>query len=329
MKYRKLGTSGLLVSEFSFGSWITFGSQIDKAASERLQHYAYDAGVNFFDNAEAYAGGRSEEVMGEIFSESGWSRDSYIVSSKAYFGLYDNPRPNQTGLSRKHLFEACHAALKRLRLDYLDMFFCHRPDPSVPMHEIVRTMSDLVSQGKVLYWGTSEWPAEQIIAAHECARQWLLIPPVMEQPQYSLLVRDRVEREYAPLYTRYGMGTTTWSPLAAGMLTGKYANGVPPGSRIAANDWMRALLDGKPANGMPGWSMQAVGPLCAVAEEAGLTPARFALAWCLRNKNVSSVILGASRVEQLEENLKADDDVAKITPEVEAAVNRALAPICA
>ena len=299
MNYRKLGASGLLVSELSFGSWITFGNQIENDTSRALLHHAYDAGINFFDNAETYANGRSEEVMGRILAEAAWPRDTYIVSSKAYFGAVDHPRPNQTGLSRKHLFEACHAALRRLRLDYLDMFFCHRPDPAVPMFEIVRTMSDLVAQGKVLYWGTSEWPAEQIIAAHECARQWLLIPPVMEQPQYSLVVRDRVEREYAPLYTRYGMGTTIWSPLAAGLLSGKYRHGVPADSRLGQTAWLRALMDGKAANGIPGHALKAVAPLAQIADDTGLSPARFALAWCLKNSNVSTVILGASRVEQL------------------------------
>ncbi|NDC73811.1 aldo/keto reductase [bacterium] len=325
MNYRKLGSSGLLVSELSLGSWITFGAQIENDTSKQLLHYAYDSGVNFFDNAETYAKGRSEEVMGHILADSGWTRDTYIISSKAYFGAVDNPRPNQTGLSRKHLVEACHAALRRLRLDYLDLYYCHRPDASVPMFEIVRTMNDLVAQGKVLYWGTSEWPADLIIAAHECAERHHLIPPVMEQPQYSLVVRDRVEREYAPLYSRYGMGTTTWSPLAAGLLSGKYTDGIPADSRLAQTTWLRALMEGQSANGIPGTALKAFAPIARVAAAAGLPPARFAIAWCLRNPKVSTVILGASRVEQLTENLLAAGDVAKLTPDVLAAVDQATA----
>src|SRR5246127_3637329 len=224
MKYRHLGKSGLQVSELSFGAWVTFAQQIDNKTAEELMTAAYDAGVNFFDNAEAYAAGKAEMVMGEILKRKGWPRDTFVVSSKVFWG---GDQPNQEGLSRKHVFEACHAALRRLQVDYLDLFFCHRPDPETPIEETVRIMSDLITQGKVLYWGTSVWSAQEIMQAFTDARQYNLVPPTMEQPQYSLLVRDRVEKEYARLYSEIGLGTTIWSPLASGLLTGKYNDGIP------------------------------------------------------------------------------------------------------
>src|ERR1051325_6593687 len=227
MQYRRLGKSGLQVSALSFGAWVTFGKQIGDSVANQLLHAAYDAGVNFFDNAEAYADGQAEIVMGAILKKSGWARSSFLVSSKVFFGCEDD-KPNQAGLSRKHVFEACHAALRRLQVDYLDLFYCHRPDPNVPIEETVRAMSDLIAQGKVLYWGTSEWSATGILRAHAIARECHLVPPTMEQPQYNMFEREKVEREFAPLYEKVGLGTTVWSPLASGLLTGKY-NARDPG----------------------------------------------------------------------------------------------------
>jgi voltage-dependent potassium channel beta subunit len=323
MTYRRLGSSGLKLSSLSFGSWVTFGRQVDSDAAVRLMAAAFDGGVNFFDNAEGYESGRSEEIMGEALSRLAWRRDAYVVSSKVFWGRdRAAPRPTQEGLSRKHVTEACHAALRRLRVDYLDLYFAHRPDPDTPVLETVRAMSDLVSQGKVLYWGTSEWSAERIIEAHEVAERWRLMPPVMEQPQYNLIVRRRVEDEYRPLYERYGMGTTVWSPLASGVLTGKYLDGVPKDSRLglAGYEWLRKSID--PA----GPTVPAVRQLVALAGRIGLSPARMALAWCLRNPRVSTVILGASRVEQVTENLRAVDDLALITDAVAAELDAITAP---
>src|SRR6202045_3173070 len=242
MNYRRLGKAGLKVSELSLGSWVTFGDQISDDVAEDLMIKAYEGVVNFFDNAEGYAAGQSEIVMGKILRKLGWPRDTWLVSSKAFFGSAKQPqKPNQYGLSRKHVFEACHAALRRLQVDYLDLFFCHRPDPETPIEETVRVMSDLIAQGKVLYWGTSEWSAQEIMQAYAVARQYNLVPPTMEQPQYSLLVRERVEKEYARLYSEIGLGTTIWSPLASGLLTGKYNDGIPKETRLGfeANEWLR------------------------------------------------------------------------------------------
>ncbi len=322
MKYRRLGNSGLKVSELSFGSWITFGSQIEDNTAKDLLYYAYEQGINFFDNAETYAKGKSEEVMGKILKQAAWPRDSYVLSSKAFFGRYDQPKPTQTGLSRKHLVEACHQALGRLQTEYLDLYFCHRPDAEVPLLEIVQTMTHLVQQGKIFYWGTSEWPASAIAEACQLAREWHLIAPVVEQPQYSLLVQDRVEMEYELLYKNFGIGTTIWSPLGSGLLSGKYSSGIPTDSRIGQTPWLKKLLEGESVNGMPASSLQAIQPYTSLAEEVGLPLYRFALAWCLKNKNVSTVILGASRVDQLKLNLLAADDVSKITDEVLAKVKK-------
>jgi len=321
MEYRRLGKSGLKVSELSFGSWVTFGNQVDTKLAEACLSTAYEAGVNFFDNAETYAKGKSELIMGEALKKLGWRRDSYIVSSKVFFGAVDDPKPTQKGLSRKHIVEACDQALERLQLDYLDLYFCHRPDPDVPVGESVRAMHDLIQQGKVLYWGTSEWPAERIAEAHAYAKEWCLTPPTMEQPQYNMLVRERVEKEYAPLYEGPGLGTTIWSPLQSGLLTGKYNSGkAPADSRIMLENykWLGDRVLGDESK------LDKVRKLTALAEKIGTRMPLMAIAWCLKNPNVSTVILGASRVEQLQENLKALDAVALLTPDVMAEIETIL-----
>jgi voltage-dependent potassium channel beta subunit len=315
MEYRRLGKAGVQVSALSLGSWVTFGQQIGDDVAAELMTKAYDAGVNFFDNAEAYASGRSETVMGNILRKTGWAHDTFLVSSKVFWG---GALPNQTGLSRKHVIEACHAALRRLQVEYLDLYFCHRPDPNTPIEETVRAMSDLVHQGKVLYWGTSEWSAQEITQAHGIAREFSLVPPTMEQPMYHLLGRHRFEKEYARLYPEFGMGTTTWSPLASGLLTGKYKAGPVEGTRAALKDygWLKERIesDGK----TNGEKIEALGRM---AKDLGLSLAVFAIAWCLKNPHVSTVILGASKVAQLTENLQAIEAQAKLTPEVMKAVD--------
>jgi voltage-dependent potassium channel beta subunit len=302
MKYRRLGKSGLQVSELSFGAWVTFAQQITEKTAEKLMTIAYDAGVNFFDNAEAYANGQAEIVMGRILKRCGWGRDTFLVSSKVFWG---GDLPNQEGLSRKHVIEACHAALRRLRVDYLDLYFCHRPDPDTPIEETVRAMSDLIAQGKVLYWGTSEWSAAGIGEAHRIARELRLVPPTMEQPQYNMFHREKVETEFAPLYDTAGLGLTTWSPLASGLLTGKYNDGDPGGTRISLKDyaWLRQEFETKEARKR----LARVKNLAAVADALGTTLPRLALAWCLKNPRVSSVITGASKPAQVKENMKADE----------------------
>jgi len=298
MEYRNLGKSGLKVSALSFGSWITFGNQISDDTARELMFEAYDAGINFFDNAEVYAGGASELVMGKILKESGWPRDSFIVSSKVFWG---GSKPTQSGLSRKHIFEACHAALRRLQLEYLDLFFCHRPDRDTPLEETVWAMNDLMRQGKILYWGTSEWDAQRISEAHMWARTNLLIPPLMEQPQYNMFHRERVELEYRHLYTHLGLGLTVWSPLASGLLTGKYNEGVPTGTRALLPElkWLYDKLTGEDVK----QKVPIIQKLQQLALELGTTLPRLAIAWCLKNKNVSTVILGATKISQLKENL--------------------------
>ncbi len=313
MEYRNLGKSGLLVSELSFGSWLTFGKQIEGGTAEDLMRIAYDNGVNFFDNAEAYAAGKSEEVMGEILKKFNWPRDTFIVSSKVFWG---GDKPNQKGLSRKRVFEACHAALKRLQVDYLDLYFCHRPDLNTPVEETVRAMHDLIQQGKVLYWGTSEWSAQEIQEAYSIARQYHLTPPTMEQPQYNMLHRKKVEREYHKLYRdEIGLGTTIWSPLSSGLLSGKYNDGAPAESRAEAHkelDWLNERLTGESAKS----GIEKVRKLSKVAEELSITMPTLALAWCLKNPNVSTVIMGASKTSQLEGNLKAGDAKKLLTADV-------------
>lgn len=315
MNYRNLGRSGLKISELSFGSWVTFNKQVDTGLAERMFGTCFDAGINFFDNAEGYEAGNSEIVMGKALKALNRPRDSYCVSSKVFFGSRSDPLPTQRGLSRKHVTEACHQALKRLQVDYLDLYFCHRADPDTPIGETVRAMHNLVSQGKVLYWGTSEWSAAQIAEAYEFAYANHLTPPSMEQPQYNLLDRERFEVEYAELYGKYGLGTTTWSPLASGALTGKYLDGIPEDSRasLPGYEWLRKHMV-ESDRGRE--RMQRVSQLLPIAEELGTTLPRLAIAWCLLNSNVSTVILGASRISQLEENLRSVEALPLLTEEV-------------
>jgi voltage-dependent potassium channel beta subunit len=325
MQYRQLGKSGVKVSALSFGAWVTFGKQIGNPIARKLLHTAYDAGITFFDNAESYADGRAEEVMGGILKRSGWRRSSYLVSSKVFFGSVGD-RPNEEGLSRKHVVEACHDALRRLQVDYLDFYLCHRPDPSVPVEETCRAMHDLIVQGKVLYWGTSEWSASQIEAAHAVCDNLLLHHPQMEQPEYNLFHRSKVEKEFTQLYRSPGLGTTISSPLGSGLLTGKYAKGVPKGTRlnVAGLEWLREAILSKP--GMEK-RVAAVPALAAIAKGLGTSLPRLAIAWCLKNPNVSTVILGASKVEQLRENLGALDLVEALTPSVMRALDEVSAPL--
>ncbi|MHB1059279.1 MAG: potassium channel beta subunit family protein [Rhodanobacter sp.] len=313
MQYRRLGTSGLQLSALSFGAWVTFGKQVGRGEAREMLALAHDRGVNFFDNAETYNNGVAEQVMGDVLADLRFPRDSYCVSSKVFFGAYDKPRPTQRGLSRKHVMEACHQALQRLRVDYLDLYFCHRPDPDTPIAETVAAMDTLVRQGKVLYWGTSEWPAEAIHEAHRIARENHLYAPVMEQPQYNLLHRERVEVEYAPLYEAYGMGTTIWSPLASGLLSGKYNDGVPADSRLAqpGYEWLRESVLGHGDE-----RLGKVRALQPIAAELGTGLAQLAIAWCLLNPHVSTVMLGASKREQLAQNL----DALELLPRLDAAI---------
>ena len=306
MQYRNLGKSGLKVSALSFGSWVTFHKQVDSKLAERMFGMCLDAGVNFFDNAEGYERGMSEIVMGEALKSLGRSRDSYCVSSKVFFGAHDNPLPTQMGLSRKHVTEACNQALQRLQVDYLDLYFCHRADPDTPIEETVWAMHNLITQGKILYWGTSEWTAEEISQAYEFAIENNLTPPTMEQPQYNLLDRQRFEVEYKPIFEKYNMGTTTWSPLASGALTGKYLEGVPDGSRASLKgyEWLRKhMIDSDRGQER----MNRVSKYIEITKKYNLDPTKLAIAWCLLNKNVSTVILGASDMTQLENNLKSLD----------------------
>lgn len=319
MQYRRLGKSGLQVSEFSFGSWVTFAKQVDIAPAKEIMAAAYAAGVNFFDNAEGYEQGRSELVMGQAIEELGWSRDSYIVSSKVFWG---GQKPTQRGLSAKHVTDAAHAALKRLRVDYLDLYFCHRPDIDTPIEETVRAMDNLIRQGKVLYWGTSEWSGQQITEAHAVARANNLTPPTMEQPQYNLFERHKVEADYLPVYDTFGLGTTIWSPLASGLLTGKYNHGLPNDARanLPGYEWLRDIITGEQGRAR----IEQVKALAKVADDAGLPLHHLALLWCLSNPRVSTVILGASRLSQLDDNLKALDGKAKLTADVMAAIEKVM-----
>ena len=309
MLYRRLGRTGLQLSALSFGAWVTFGRQVGRGQARELLALAYDQGVNFFDNAETYNHGEAERLMGDVLADLRFPRDSYCVSSKVFFGAVERPKPTQRGLSRKHVIEACHQALERLRVDHLDLYFCHRPDPDTPIEETVAAMDTLICQGKVLYWGTSEWPAEAIVEAHRVARENHCHAPVVEQPQYNLLHRERVEREYAPLYERFGMGTTVWSPLASGLLAGRYNEGIPDDSRLAqpGYEWLRESVLGSGRERVAG-----VRHLAPIAAELGVSQAQLALAWCLANPHVSTVLLGASRREQLEQNLAALELVPRI-----------------
>ena len=303
MHYRRLGATGLQLSALSFGAWMTFGRQVGRGQARELIAQAWDSGINFFDNAEAYANGEAERVMGDVIADLRLPRDGYCVSSKVFFGAAEDPRPTQRGLSRKHVVEACHAALQRLRVEHLDLYYCHRPDPDTPLVETVAAMDLLVRQGKVLYWGTSEWPESLIREAARIARSNYLAAPVVEQPQYNLLHRERVELEYAPLYSELGLGTTIWSPLASGLLTGKYTDGIHREGRLALPDagWLQRLVVGNSEERR----LQRAQRFVQVAAQLGEKPAPLAIAWCLRNPHVSSVILGASGTGQLQENLAA------------------------
>lgn len=315
MPYRRLGRSGLKVSLLSFGSWVTFKDQVDDSVALECMQAAYDGGVNFFDNAESYAGGDSERMMGRALKQLGWPRHSYLVSTKFYWGIHGGVNATNT-LNRKYLLEAIDGSLERLQLDHIDLVFCHRADPETPIEETVWAMSDMISQGKVHYWGTSQWPADAIRAAWEIAERHHLHKPVMEQPQYNLFSRRRVEREYAQLYQDIGLGTTTWSPLAGGLLSGKYLDGIPEGSRATLPGYqaLREQLTDERRNAV-------VRQLKEVADELGCTLAQLALAWCAANPNVSTVITGASRVEQVRDNLGALEVVDQLTPEILARID--------
>ena len=316
MEYRKLGKSGLKVSELSFGSWVTFNTQVDTKLAEDMFKVCFDSGINFFDNAEGYDRGKSEEVMGQALQSINEPRDSYCVSSKVFFSSSPNPKPTQLGLSKKHVTEACHQAMKRLQVDYLDLYFCHRADPDTPIGETVWAMHNLITQGKVLYWGTSEWTAEEITEAYEFAEKNHLTPPTMEQPQYNLLDRKRFEVEYDPIFRRYQMGTTIWSPLASGALTGKYLDGIPEGSRatLKGYEWLKKhMIDSERGQAR----MDKVRNLKPIADELGVSLSKMSIAWCLLNPNVSTVILGASKVDQLKENLEALEVVPLLTEDVQ------------
>ena len=321
MQYRRVGTSGLQLSALSFGAWVTFGKQVGRAQARDMLALAHDRGVNYFDNSETYNNGVAEQVMGDVLADLRFPRDSYCVSSKVFFGAVDNPLPTQRGLSRKHVTEACHQALQRLRVDYLDLYFCHRPDPDTPVAETVAAMDTLIRQGKVLYWGTSEWPVEAIEEAHRVARENHFYAPIVEQPQYNLLHRERVEVEYAPLYEKYGMGTTIWSPLGSGLLSGKYNDGIPADSRLAqpGYEWLRKSVLGEGDE-----RLAKVRALQPVADELGTNMAQLAIAWCLLNPRVSTVMLGASKREQLAQNLDALDLLPKLDVSIAKRVREAV-----
>ena len=311
MEYRRLGKSGLQVSALSFGSWVTFGHQIENNIAEECMITAYDNGINFFDNAEAYASGKSETVMGNILKKMNWDRSTYIISSKVFWG---GKLPNQIGLSKKHVTEACNNALKRLQLDYLDLYYCHRPDKNTPIEETVRAMDLLIQQGKILYWGTSEWSAQEVMEAYGIARQYNLTPPTMEQPQYNMFHRERFEVEYAKLYSEIGLGTTIWSPLASGILSGKYNNEIPKDTRIGLSnmEWLKEATIGDEGKE----KIEKAKKLTLIANDLNTNLPRLALAWCLKNKNVSTVITGASKVEQLKDNLQALEVIEKLSDAV-------------
>jgi len=311
MEYRRMGKTGLQLGVLSFGSWVTFAKQVDDSDSDRLMGIAYDNGINFFDNAEVYSLGESEKMMGRVLKMKNWDRTSYTVSSKVFFGWRGKEnKPNQTGLSRKHIFEACHEALQRFQLDYLDLFFCHRPDRDTPIEEVVWSMNILIQQGKILYWGTSEWSAAEIMEANMVAKELGLIGPAMEQPQYNLFERTRMERDYLSIFKNVGLGTTIWSPLASGLLTGKYNDGIPEGSRMTLEgyEWLkdRMMVEDKLAR---------VRKLETVAKELDASLATLSIAWCISNPNVTTAILGATKDKQLTENLKALEVYPKITQE--------------
>jgi voltage-dependent potassium channel beta subunit len=306
-----MGKTGLQLSVLSFGSWVTFHKQIEDNTADSLMGMAYDAGINFFDNAEGYAFGESEKMMGRVLKAKNWDRTSYTVSSKVYFGSRVDPKPNQTGLSRKHIVETCHEALQRLQLDYLDLYFCHRPDTNVPIEEVVWTMHNLIQQGKILYWGTSQWSGAEIMEAHRVAQQYGLVGPTMEQPQYNMFERFKVEQDYLPVYKNVGLGTTIWSPLAAGFLTGKYLNTIPEDSRLSIPgfEWLKTRW-------LQEQKIEKLKKLVDLANQLGVSMASLAIAWTISNPNVTTAILGATKKEQLTDNLKALDVLKLLTPEV-------------
>ncbi len=312
MDYRRMGRTGLQLSVLSFGSWVSFHKQINDNSADELMGIAYDNGVNFFDNAEVYALGESEKMMGRVLKAKNWDRTSYTLSSKAFFGWRGKEnKPNQTGLSRKHLTEACNEALQRLQTDYLDLYFCHRPDKNTPIEEVVLTMNTLIQQGKILYWGTSEWSGVELMEANRVARDYRLIGPAMEQPQYNLFEREKLEKDYLEVFKNVGLGTTIWSPLASGLLTGKYNNGIPEGSRLAIEgfDWLkeRLIMEEK---------IEKVKQLQELANELGCSLPALSIAWCIKNPNVTTAILGATRKEQLLDNLTALQAVELLNTEV-------------
>ncbi len=311
MEYRNLGRSGLKVSALSLGAWVTYGGQVGEEVAYECMKAAYDAGVNFFDNAEAYAHGNAEKVMGAVIKKAGWKRSDLVISTKIFWG---GDGPNDSGLSRKHLFEGLDASLKRLQMEYVDLLFCHRPDIHTPVEETVRAMTDIIRQGKAFYWGTSEWSAVQIMEAYAIARREHLIPPLMEQPEYNMFHRERFESEYARLYSEIGLGTTIWSPLASGLLTGKYNEGIPEGTRgsLKGYEWLRDEFESEGARK----NIQKVRQLMPIAQDLGCSMAKLALAWCLKNPNVSTVITGASRAKQVSENMAALEIVPKLTGDV-------------
>jgi voltage-dependent potassium channel beta subunit len=312
MQYRRMGNTGLQLSVLSFGSWVTFAKQFQEKTAEELMSMAYDNGINFFDNAEVYALGNSERLMGKVLKKKKWDRTSFVVSSKVYFGHRGTSnKPNQTGLSRKHIIEACHEALIRLQVEYLDIYFCHRPDKNTPMEEVVRSMNTLIEQGKIFYWGTSEWSAAEIMEAHMIAKELRLIGPAVEQPQYNMFCREKMENEYYTIFKNVGMGTTIWSPLASGILTGKYNDGIPKGARLGITgfEWLRdrELQDNR---------IKSVIKLEKVAKQLDTSLATLSIAWCVKNPNVSTAILGATSKKQLQENLGALEVLPKLTQEV-------------
>ncbi len=312
MEYRRMGRTGLQLSVLSFGSWVTFHKQIEDGIAEDLMTFAYDNGINFFDNAEVYAQGESEKMMGRILKKKNWERSSYVVSSKAFFGWKGKEKkPNQWGLSRKHLVEACNEALERLQLDYLDLYFCHRPDKNTPIDEVVWTMNHLIQQGKILYWGTSEWSTQEIMEAHMMAERFRLIGPAVEQPEYNMFNRTKIEKDFLQIFKTIGMGTTIWSPLSSGLLTGKYNTGIPEGSRLATEgfEWLKE----KQATDE---RIEKVKKLQSVADDLGVSMATMAIAWTIKNPNVTTTILGATKKSQLEENLKALDVLPLLTDDV-------------
>ena len=317
MEYRKMGNTGLQLSVLSFGSWVTFAKQIDDYHSDKLMSVAYEHGINFFDNAEVYSRGESELMMGRVLRNKSWERSSFCVSSKVFFGWRgENNRPNQTGLGRKHVIEACHEALQRLQVEYLDIYFCHRPDKQVPIEEVVRTMNILIQQGKIFYWGTSEWNAAEIMEAHTVARQMGLEGPAVEQPQYNMFERDKVDAEYLSIFKNNGMGTTIWSPLASGLLTGKYNDGIPEDSRLSLSgfEWLQDKT-------LSADRIQRVKALQPIADKLGTSLATLAIAWCIRNPNVTTAILGATKEQQLTENLKALDIYPLLTDDIMAEID--------